>query len=100
MYALDSLKQLATKFLEKVELANYHFQKEFLKPFEIVMAKNLSPKIRDMVVGCLSLMVQAKANNIKSGWKSVFVVTTLSAADKEGSVFYEKNDGYFYRLYL
>jgi brefeldin A-inhibited guanine nucleotide-exchange protein len=27
IYAVDSLKQLATKFLEKDELANYHFQK-------------------------------------------------------------------------
>ena len=26
MYAIDSLRQLATKFLEKEELANYQFQ--------------------------------------------------------------------------
>jgi Sec7-like guanine-nucleotide exchange factor len=37
MYAIDSLRQLSVKFLEKEELANYNFQKEFLKPFECVI---------------------------------------------------------------
>lgn len=36
MYAIDSLRQLSMKFLEKDELANFNFQKEFLKPFEYV----------------------------------------------------------------
>ena len=46
MYAIDSLKQLAMKFLEKEELAHYHFQKEFLKPFETIMQNNSNVKIR------------------------------------------------------
>ena len=37
MYAVDSLRQLAMKFLERDELANYSFQNDFLKPFVIVM---------------------------------------------------------------
>lgn len=50
MYAIDSLKQLAMKFLEKNELANYHFQKEFLKPFEHIMINNnKNTQIKDMV---------------------------------------------------
>ena len=32
MVAADSLRQLATKFLEREELLNYSFQNEFLKP--------------------------------------------------------------------
>ena len=31
--AMDSLRQLAMKFLQKKEGANYHFQKDFLMPF-------------------------------------------------------------------
>ena len=55
MYAVDSLKQLAMKFLEKNEMANYHFQKEFLKPFELITAKNTNVQIRDMVsLPCIS----------------------------------------------
>jgi len=48
MYAIDSLRQLAMKFLAKDELANYHFQKDFLKPFELIN-QNPSVQTRDMV---------------------------------------------------
>ena len=30
------------KFLEKGEFANFHFQKDFLRPFEYMMKKNRS----------------------------------------------------------
>ena len=33
MYSVDSLRQLSTKFLEKGELLNFAFQRDFLKPF-------------------------------------------------------------------
>jgi brefeldin A-inhibited guanine nucleotide-exchange protein len=87
MYAVDSLKQLAMKFLEKDELANYHFQKEFLKPFEEIMdpERKSSSKIRDMIVRCLANMIRARAHNIKSGWKSIFKVFTLAATDQDGN---------------
>lgn len=74
MYAIDSLRQLAAKFLEKEELANYQFQKVFLKPFEIIMAKNPSTDIREFVLQCFARMMFTKVNNIKSGWSSVFTV--------------------------
>ena len=38
MYAIDSLKQLSLKFLDKDERASFQFQRMFLKPFEKVMA--------------------------------------------------------------
>ncbi|TMS16212.1 Brefeldin A-inhibited guanine nucleotide-exchange protein 1 [Larimichthys crocea] len=50
IFAVDSLRQLSMKFLEKGELANFRFQKDFLRPFEHIMKKNRSPTIRDMVV--------------------------------------------------
>ena len=78
MYAIDSLRQLAAKFLEKEELANYQFQKVFLKPFEVIMAKNPSTEIREFVLQCFSRMVFSKVTNIKSGWSSVFTVCRLS----------------------
>ena len=48
-FALDSLRQLAMRFLEKEELPHFKFQKDFLKPFEYTMAHNSNPDIRDMV---------------------------------------------------
>lgn len=40
MYAVDSLRQLAMKFLERDELANYTFQNDFLRPFVFVMRQS------------------------------------------------------------
>jgi brefeldin A-inhibited guanine nucleotide-exchange protein len=48
-FALDSLRQLAMRFLEKEELPHFKFQKDFLKPFEYTMIHNQNPEIRDMV---------------------------------------------------
>ena len=48
-FALDSLRQLAMRFLEKEELPHFKFQKDFLKPFEYTMVHNQNPEIRDMV---------------------------------------------------
>jgi len=86
MYAVDSLRQLSMKFLEKSELANYHFQKDFLKPFEYIMLHS-GLKIRELVVRCLSQMILARAVNIRSGWKSMFVVFSSAAADTDGTLF-------------
>ena len=39
-FVADSLRQLSMKFLEKGELANFKFQKEFLRPFEHIMKRS------------------------------------------------------------
>lgn len=82
-FALDSLRQLSMKFIEKGEFANFRFQKDFLRPFEHIMKKNPSPAIRDMVVRCVAQMVNSQAANIKSGWKNIFSVFHLAASDEE-----------------
>lgn len=74
IFVMDSLRQLAMKFLEREELANYNFQNEFLRPFAVVMQKSNSTEIRELIVRCISQMVLSRVNNIKSGWKSVFMV--------------------------
>lgn len=48
-FALDALRQLAMRFLEKEELAHFKFQKDFLRPFEYTMIHNSNPDVRDMV---------------------------------------------------
>ena len=52
MYSVDSLRQLATKFLERDELANYSFQNDFLKPFVIVMRLSRALEIRELIIRC------------------------------------------------
>lgn len=39
-FAVDALRQLSMKFLERGELPNFRFQKDFLRPFEIIMNRN------------------------------------------------------------
>jgi brefeldin A-inhibited guanine nucleotide-exchange protein len=74
IFAMDSLRQLAMKFLEREELTNYNFQNEFLKPFVVVMRKSRAVEIRELIIRCVSQMVLARVNHVKSGWKSMFMV--------------------------
>lgn len=82
-FAMDSLRQLSMKFIEKGEFSNFRFQKDFLRPFEVIMKRTQFPAIRDFIVRCISLMVQSHADKIKSGWKNIFSVLRLAAADSD-----------------
>ena len=82
LYAVDSLRQLAMKFLERDELANYTFQNDFLRPFVSLVRNSKSAEIRELVIRCVSQMVLGRVANIKSGWKSVFMVFTTAAGDE------------------
>ncbi|XVE66470.1 hypothetical protein DITRI_Ditri08aG0082100 [Diplodiscus trichospermus] len=86
IFVMDSLRQLAVKFLEREELANYNLQNEFLRPFVIVMEKSTSVEIRELIVRCISQMVLSHVSNVKSGWKSVFMVFTAAAADERKNI--------------
>ena len=86
MYALDSLRQLATKFLEKGELLNYQFQREFLKPFHDLMSVSESPEIKDLILNCLGNMMQTRAKSIRSGWTTLFKVFELAAAERSAPI--------------
>ncbi|KAG4110589.1 hypothetical protein ERO13_D13G057801v2 [Gossypium hirsutum] len=82
-FMMDSLWHLAMKFLEREELANYNFQNEFLRPFVIIMQKSDYTEIRELIVRCISHMVLSHASNVKSGWRSVFMVFTAAADDEQ-----------------
>ncbi|KAL0429003.1 UNVERIFIED_CONTAM: Brefeldin A-inhibited guanine nucleotide-exchange protein 3 [Sesamum radiatum] len=86
IFAMDSLRQLSMKFLEREELANYNFQNEFMKPFVIVMRKSGAVEIRELIIRCVSQMVLSRVNNIKSGWKSMFMVFTTAAYDDHKNI--------------
>lgn len=86
MYVVDSLRQLAMKFLERNELGNFNFQRDFLKPFEIIVAQSKRNRIRELVVASLRQMVEARAVNIMSGWKIVINTIARCAACHEVAV--------------
>ena len=86
-FALDSLRQLSMRFMEIEELPGFKFQKDFLKPFEYVIANNSVVTVKDMVLRCLIQMIQARGETIRSGWKTMFGVFSIAATESyEGIV--------------
>lgn len=83
-FALDSLRQLSMRFMEIEELPGFKFQKDFLKPFEHIMANSNSVAVKDMILRCLIQMIQARGDNIRSGWKTMFGVFTVAAREPYG----------------
>ena len=45
-----------------------------------------SPTIRDMVVRCVTNFVYSQAKNIRSGWKNIFSVFQMAAADTDAQI--------------
>jgi Sec7-like guanine-nucleotide exchange factor len=86
VFCIDSLKQLAVKFLSKEELSNFNFQKDFLAPFEAMMKRSTHPEVREMVVACMHHIVFAKSNKIKSGWHSILEVMSVAGQDSHRSI--------------
>ncbi|XP_019057827.1 PREDICTED: brefeldin A-inhibited guanine nucleotide-exchange protein 5 isoform X1 [Tarenaya hassleriana] len=86
MYAIDSLRQLGMKYLERAELTNFTFQNDILKPFVIIMRNTRSQTIRSLIVDCIVQMIKSKVGSIKSGWRSVFMIFTAAADDEDESI--------------
>uniref|UniRef100_A0A914L7K4 SEC7 domain-containing protein n=2 Tax=Meloidogyne TaxID=189290 RepID=A0A914L7K4_MELIC len=82
-FALEALRQLSMKFLEKGELPNFRFQKEFLHPFEVIMDRNRSLACREMIVTCVTHMVHSHADKIRSGWRNIFSLFSMAATEKD-----------------
>ncbi|EXJ90692.1 hypothetical protein A1O1_03796 [Capronia coronata CBS 617.96] len=85
-FALDSLRQLSMRFMEIEELPGFKFQKDFLKPFEHVMANSNAVSVKDMILRCLIQMIQARGDNIRSGWKTMFGVFSVAAREQYESI--------------
>jgi len=86
MYVVDSLRQLSMKFLARDELANYSFQNDFFRPYVVIMRNSVEVPIRELIIRCMSQMVAARVGNVKSGWKSLFMVFTTAAHDSQRSI--------------
>lgn len=82
MFAIDALRQLSFKFLEKPELTDFNFQRLFLKPFLLIMNNPGSREdIRELVLRCVDNIIRTLAHNLRSGWKIFFSILTLSSSD-------------------
>ncbi|PVV04477.1 hypothetical protein BB560_001020 [Smittium megazygosporum] len=99
-YTLDSLRQLSNKFLELDELPHFQFQRQFLRPFvtvleyqsSLVIASNGQTAnvgdrfVKDMVLNCIKQIIETKSSKLKSGWRSVLMVSQIAADDDEDKI--------------
>jgi Sec7-like guanine-nucleotide exchange factor len=74
------------RFLEIDELPHFQFQKDFLRPFEHVMQNTTNITVKDMILQCLNQMIKARADKIRSGWRTMFGVFTYAAKEKYGNL--------------
>ncbi|KAL0402578.1 UNVERIFIED_CONTAM: Brefeldin A-inhibited guanine nucleotide-exchange protein 5, partial [Sesamum latifolium] len=80
-YAIDSLRQLGMKYMERAELANFTFQNDILKPFVVLMRSGRNESIRRLILNCIVGVIKSKVGSIKSGWRSIFMIFTTAADD-------------------
>lgn len=85
-FALNSLRQLSMRFMEIEELPGFKFQKDFLKPFELIMSNASQVAVKDMVLRCLIQMIQARGDMIRSGWRTMLGVFTVAAREPYESI--------------
>lgn len=78
-FAVDALRQLSMKFLERDELSHYNTQSDFLRSFEQIMRNSANLTIKDLIIQSFKQMIAAKAKNIRSGWKSIWSVLSRAA---------------------
>ena len=86
VFALNSLRQLSMRFMEIEELPGFKFQKDFLKPFEHIINNSSQVSVKDLVLRCLIQMIQARGENIRSGWRTMFGVFTVAAREPYESI--------------
>lgn len=64
MYAIDSLRQLAHKYLARSELAKFTFQNDILKPFVVLVRSSKNRAIRELIVDCMIQVSSKTSDNL------------------------------------
>jgi hypothetical protein len=65
---------LARKFLAREEMAQFHFQEEFLQPFVDIMERQTALKVQDLIVDCIHQILLNQGTVLQSGWAVVFLI--------------------------
>ena len=70
---------------QQAELKHFHFQTKFLWPFVAIVTTTPAPppEVREFVVRVVTNVIQGRAQNIRSGWKSILAVFSVIATDDD-----------------
>eukprot|EP00963_Diacronema_lutheri_P008300 scaffold741_cov336-Pavlova_lutheri.AAC.11 len=86
IYAVDSLRQLGAKILEREELSHYRFQSDALRPFSYILRHSKSIKVKEFAVQCLMQLAGAFASRLQSGWDSIWSALSIACSDSAENV--------------
>lgn len=88
MYAVDSLRQLATRFFDKDEPCPEEIRMAVLRPFEVMITSTrMGEETKSYVVDAVLYIVQSRTQRIKAGWKAVLrILEAVSWAIKNEEV--------------
>lgn len=97
MYAVDSLRQLSLQFLNREELGIIDFQRRFLKPFEIIMARSMHVTVKELLLSSVEQITalygfgdenksSTHKGTLRSGWRSILNVLGSAGLDKNDSI--------------
>lgn len=70
MFTVDALKQINLKYLPLDVTVKKFYQKELVKPFEVI-ANTKTRSVREYVVECLYTIITARAPVVHSGWGAI-----------------------------
>ena len=97
--SVDSLRQLALKYLQMKETSDFHFQKEFFLPFQEIWEKSKNIQTKDYVISCINNLVLSQGKSIKSGWIIIFnIYETVTNIDNITGDIIERTLDTFYSL--
>eukprot|EP00535_Pseudo-nitzschia_heimii_P012093 CAMPEP_0197196342 /NCGR_PEP_ID=MMETSP1423-20130617/32306_1 /TAXON_ID=476441 /ORGANISM="Pseudo-nitzschia heimii, Strain UNC1101" /LENGTH=2211 /DNA_ID=CAMNT_0042650137 /DNA_START=205 /DNA_END=6840 /DNA_ORIENTATION=+ len=86
-FAIDALKQLSLKFLEKPEASELQLQRLFLEPFLVIMKNKNNPSdTRELLLACVEQMIDTRVAALKSGWRIFFDILLVGAKDSNKKV--------------
>lgn len=86
MYAVDTLRQLAAKLLDRAELTRFTSQGEALRPFAVVLRHCDAPAVRELAVACVAHAASSHPRGLGSGWRSVLEALSVAVGDEEEAV--------------
>jgi rhodanese-related sulfurtransferase len=97
MYAVDSFRQLSIQYLKRDELEVFEFQKRFLKPLEVVMARSEQISTKELLLNCVDRIILVfkagetqsggdadavpRKGGLKSGWVPILTILGLAGTD-------------------
>ncbi|GKY90351.1 hypothetical protein MPSEU_000009100 [Mayamaea pseudoterrestris] len=101
MYAVDSFRQLSIQYLKRDELEVFEFQKRFLKPLDVIMARSEQVSTKELLLNCVDRIILVfktdastsssgnlaqRKGGLRSGWMPILSILGLGGLDSNRDI--------------